>query len=251
MSSPTLAAEPDGRAGAEIAVRAGAAAPPFEEATLSPAQAHGGVILMTAWAALIRDALWLSVRAPLVLASVQQPASSYVDDVVLGNVEATAHFRATIWRHDTLRADVRASLGIGLPTAPDDPLRIDRRALAFGDALLGGRAPELFAARSIPLLASTSVSLATDRWSTRLGATLAAGEHAVPIFEAEGGAWIVGPVGVATGVRVFFLREPDVVTSFDASVLVRAGAHMTFALEASVPLGWAGAGVGPSMRLQF
>jgi hypothetical protein len=131
----------------------------------SGGQALTSVTSGTLWFA---NAVSLTLSVPLVAASVEQPAGSYVDTMAIGNPELRAAMRILrrSVRATTLQLD--AGLALGAPLASHDPSSLlPDRALAIADAIEGNGAPALLTSGVVPVTPVAGLVLAWRGVSTQ------------------------------------------------------------------------------------
>lgn len=154
-----------------LAARAhfGLATAPFAVGTLPEAKGQALSFLVGAERHLT-GSLWLGLRLPLVVASVEQPAGSYVDATAWGNPSLRITARGDARRLD--RFDVFVDVGgeLGAPLARHARSLLPNRALAIADGIEGQTEPGLFTPGILPATAFTQVTLLSPRW--RLSASL-------------------------------------------------------------------------------
>jgi len=128
----------------------GVAAGPFDARALSEAKGQALSSVSEAWYRLHGEA-WIGVRVPLVLASVRQPAGSYLDEAAWGNPELRLARRFTLVRNAKLTLRLTLGAGVGVPLAEHAPSLMPNRALALANAMQGFAEPELFTPGELPL----------------------------------------------------------------------------------------------------
>jgi hypothetical protein len=115
----------------------------------------------------------LTLRVPLVAASVEQPAGSYLDTMAIGNPELRATLRmlrrssrATTWQ-------LEGGLALGAPLASHDPSSLlPDRALAIANAIEGNGAPALLTSGVVPVTPLAGLALAWRRVNARTAVEL-------------------------------------------------------------------------------
>jgi len=114
--------------------------------------------------------LTLGAHAPVVLASVAQPAGSYVDSTTLGNPQLRAAMRWFDESSGDARLAIASGVELGIPLAGHSPNLVENRALAIANGIAGLAAPELFTPGVVPITAFAEAGWSSGRW--RIDATL-------------------------------------------------------------------------------
>jgi hypothetical protein len=149
--------------------RAGASTGPYVTAPFPETTAYGAVLTLRGrfrW----NRRFSVSVRVPLVLAGLQQPAGAFYGEAAWGNPELSGAFDLLRSEQDGWTLDLATSLALGVPVAEHDSAQLAGRALAFADALEGFGEPELFTPGVLPLSPAGHLLLSSQRW--RFGASL-------------------------------------------------------------------------------
>jgi hypothetical protein len=134
---------------------------PFDESALSEAKGQAFVFLLEDTHPLPVDAA-VAVRIPLVIASVAQPAGSYVDTVAVGNPQLRG-IKPVLRRSNELA--LSAGLDLGIPVAGHSTDLIANRALAIASGVEGLADPELFTPGVASITPFAILELASDRSS--------------------------------------------------------------------------------------
>jgi hypothetical protein len=137
----------------------GQASTPFDVMTLHEAKGQG-LVLAAGERHAVSPVLVLDLRVPIVLASVAQPASSYVDEATPGNPQLGARYRLL----DSTVA-LTAGLDVGAPIAGHDRTLIANRALAIANGIEGLAHPELFTPGVLPVTPHAELSWARSPWT--------------------------------------------------------------------------------------
>jgi hypothetical protein len=215
----------------------------------------------------LTGSLWLGLRLPLVVASVEQPAGSYVD--------------ATAWGNPSLRLTARGDarrLGpfVGAPLARHARSLLPNRALAIADGIEGQTDPGLFTPGVLPVTGFAQVTFDSPRWrlSSALelplllrvsDADLPPGDARtralgfIPVLAVEGAAIVARGFGVALAASVALdLRRPvaEVHDPSLAQFLVRAspffrlGPQGVLLVDLQAPVGGARGGTSAALGLR-
>ena len=144
-----------------LSLRFGIAGAPFPATALPEVRGHAGSAVLMGQLRLT-PGYWLGVRAPLALASVAQPAGSYVDRVALGNPELFIQGARCCWTRGSWRARASARASVGVPLAGSS--LPDRQALALANALEGSAEPGLYTTGVLPIALGGALELSSSRW---------------------------------------------------------------------------------------
>jgi hypothetical protein len=241
-----------------IALGFGASAAPFALERSRRLTGHALVLTFEAgWRPI--ESVRVGARVPLVLASVAQPAGSYVDEAAFGNPELSGSYAFDAWSDDDLTLELEGSLALGLPLAEHDAEQIDASALAIGDALHGYAEPTLFTPDVVPVSLAATARLGSERWAAsatlRLPVLFRFDDEwppntrtrtvgfspalaidglywFVPWFGAGASAWLVLPL-----VRVAESAAERVQVSVAPAVVFRIAARLDLRARFLVPLG--------------
>ncbi len=160
--------EVNGRYGAHVLVRAGAASAPFYTAAQSEVETELSQArsLIVGGHYQIAPRLTIGARLPVAASSLRQPGGSYVDDKALGNPELFVEDRSFALARGRMMGRGAVRVAAGLPIADHGEVGSlnENRALALSDALDGWRNPELFGAGVIPMTLSGRLALAVSPW---------------------------------------------------------------------------------------
>jgi len=141
----------------------GLAAAPFDVMGLPDAKGQalsvglGGTWTVTPWLA-------LDLRVPFAVASVAEPAGSYVDTTAFGNPQLGAIV--------PLMERVAAGVRLGIPLASHDDHLLANRALAIANGIDGLAHPELFAPGVVALTPFAAARWSSSPWSLVLEARI-------------------------------------------------------------------------------
>jgi hypothetical protein len=136
----------------------------------SGGQALTSVTSGTLWFA---NAVSLTLRVPLVAASVEQPAGSYLDTMATGNPELRAVMRVLRQPVGATTLQLDAGLALGAPFASHDPSSLlPDRALAIANAIEGNGAPALLTSGVVPVTPLAGLALAWRRVNAKAAVEL-------------------------------------------------------------------------------
>jgi hypothetical protein len=152
-----------------VQVHVGIATAPFDPMALPEAKGQAFVLIVEGMHAVSSDVV-VGLRAPAVLASVAQPAGSYVDAATLGNLQLRAAYRALARRAERTELALVAGIDVGAPLAGHSAALMPNRALAIADGVEGRAHPELFTPGVVPASPFVDLALASTPW--RVDATL-------------------------------------------------------------------------------
>lgn len=141
----------------------GLATAPFDVMTLPEAKGQAFVITLDGSHPLGSNAS-IGIRAPFVIASVEQPAGSYVDDATVGNPQLRGAYRLLAHRTGTSVITLVGGLDIGAPLAGHSTTLMPNRALAIANAAEGMGSPDLFTPGVVPLTPSGSLQWISMPW---------------------------------------------------------------------------------------
>jgi hypothetical protein len=164
IASPLGSEMAPGGVALEAEAHFGVTTAPFDVSNLSQAKGHAFVFHAAARYAL-SEPLTFELGAPLVLASVAQPAGSYVDTAALGNPQLGARYRFSRLARVSSTLSLAAGLRLGAPLASHGPDLMPNRALAIADGVEGRGSPEWFTPGVVPWTASCDGRWAFRRWS--------------------------------------------------------------------------------------
>lgn len=137
----------------------GLATAPFDAMAFGEAKGQAFVITLDGSHALGSNAA-IGIRAPFVIASVAQPAGSYVDDATLANPQLRGAYR---WL--TSGMTIVGGLDIAAPLAGHGATLMQNRALAIANAVEGLGYPDLFTPGVVSLTPFASVQWRSLPWS--------------------------------------------------------------------------------------
>lgn len=140
----------------------GLAAAPFDVMTLPEAKGQAFVVGLHGSYAL-GSSTSIGVRAPFVIASVAQPAGSYVDAATVGNPQLRGAHRL-LHRTSTAVMTLVGGLDIGVPLAGHSASLLPNRALAIANAIDGMGSPDLFTPGVVPVTPSASLQWISMPW---------------------------------------------------------------------------------------
>jgi len=170
-AEPGFDAEPANHDRLELQARFGLATAPFDVMALPEARGQAFVIVADGRIA-VAPRIAIELRAPLVLASVAQPAGSYVDAATSGNPQLRAIYQLADRRGPESELAVIGGLDLGAPLAGHDATLLANRALAIASAIDGFAHPELFAPGSVPITPFASARWTAGPWTLAAAARL-------------------------------------------------------------------------------
>jgi len=274
---PTLESElARGGAAVEAQAHFGVATAPFDVNGLSQAKGHAFVLLAGGRYAL-SDMLSLELVAPLVLASVAQPAGSYVDAAAFGNPQLGARYRLLRLEQAGSILSVAVRFQLGAPIAGHDADLMPNRALAIADGIEGRGRPGWFTPGVVPATASGNLCWTSMRWSfdarLELPVLLRTSRADLPrsasrtkalglatVLELEGRYRLTQRLSLASALQLFFDLLPPQVHVADVSpiqdlerlsLLVHFGSGSAFVVDVQAAAGGSlgGSTVGGGLRL--
>lgn len=136
----------------------GLATAPFDAMALPEARGQALVFVLDGQIAASRR-IAIDLRVPLVLASVAQPAGSYVDSRASGNPQLGARYEILDRRGPDTELVLAGGLELGAPLAGHDAALMANRALAIANGIEGLAHPELFTPGRAPI-----TPFASGRW---------------------------------------------------------------------------------------
>jgi hypothetical protein len=169
LPRPITFEDPD-RYSLSVRARFGVATAPFFTRALPVVRGHGVSLRLSAAYRLSSDSL-LGVEAPpVVLASVAQPAQSYVDTLSWGNPRFSLSQRAELWNDARIRFLGVASAALGAPIARHGPAGslFGLRALQLASAFDALRDQDLYTSGILPLAVGYATLLEQGHWSLEL-----------------------------------------------------------------------------------
>jgi hypothetical protein len=224
----------------------------------------------------LTGSLWLGLRLPLVAASVEQPAGSYVDATAWGNPSLRLTARGDARRLGPLALLVDVGGEVGAPLARHARSLLPNRALAIAGGIEGQAEPGLFTPGVLPVTAFTQVTLLSPRWSVSASlqlpllvrvsdADLPPADSRTrslgftPVLAVQGAAVVVRSFGVALLATVALDLRPPVAEVRDvplAQFLVRAspffhlGRRTLLLVDLQAPVGGALGGTSAALGLR-
>jgi hypothetical protein len=260
-----------------LAARAqlGLATAPFAVRALPEAKGQALTFLVDGERHLIGN-LWLGLRLPLVVASIEQPAGSYVDATAWGNpsLRVTRHSDARRLGPFSILVDIGGE--VAAPLARHSRSLLPNRALAIANGIEGQTEPGLFTPGVLPATGFAQVTFVSTRWCASStvslpllmrvsDADLPAGDSQTrslgftPVLAIQGAGLLVRSFGVALVAAVAFDLRPPVVEVRAvplAQLLVRASPFFRLGREAlllvdlQAPLGGALGGTAAALGLR-
>jgi hypothetical protein len=152
------------RLSAALELRLGATTAPYFTRAFPEVRGHGVVALLHAGYR-ITERYSAGAALALLALSVEQPAGSYVDEFVSGNLDMFFRHDHALLDTPRLRLTMNAGAAVALPIAERSRSAslLPGRALRIGSALDGFRHPELYTQGVLPIAASIAVRL-ERRW---------------------------------------------------------------------------------------
>ena len=247
-----------GRGGVALSMRAGVARAPFDAASFPFTNGQAMTLVLAGWLA-IRPETWLVFRAPLVIASVAQPAGSYADEAAWASPMLGIETHAIAWHTEGLALRAIVGGSVAAPLAEHASSLMPNRALAVGSAIDGPRTPELFVPGVVPFTGHAGLDLSSARWSVRARARIPvlvrvshadqSAAHAastLPVVGAGAGVWILRTVAATLDVDValphiappFKLAPGSAVAQLvvTPSLVIRLGERGGLVLSAVLPV---------------
>ena len=143
--------------------RLGQSRAPYVTSAFPEVSGYGAAVTLEARLRLSSQ-LSLGVRAPLVLARVEQPAGALYAEAAWANPELSLAFERPWWQRDDWKLSWSTWLALGAPLAEHDRAQLAGRALHLADAWEGFSEPELYTPGVLPVTPAGSVALSGRRW---------------------------------------------------------------------------------------
>jgi len=149
--------------------RVGQSTAPYVTRAFPRASGYGAWLLAAGRYQIVPQ-LELSLRVPLVLMRVEQPAGALYAEAAWGNPELNASYWHPWLQPGDWHLRFGAGFAVGVPLAEHDPAQLAGRALRLANALEGSSEPSLFTPGILPLSPSGSLVLQNANW--KLSASL-------------------------------------------------------------------------------
>jgi hypothetical protein len=150
-------------------VHFGVATAPFDVMTLPEAKGQA-LTFLAGGRTLLAPEVVFEIRVPIVLASVAQPAGSYVDRAAIGNPQLGGSYRWILPRLGGQELAVSAGVDLGVPIATHDAALMSNRALAIANGVDGLARPELFTPGTLPITSFADLRWASRQWGLQVRA---------------------------------------------------------------------------------
>jgi hypothetical protein len=172
LATARAAAEPleaDSANAIQANVHFGLATAPFDVMPLPEAKGQA-VTFLASGRYLLRPEVAIEIRVPIVLASLAQPAGSYVDRAAIGNPQLGASYRWRLRRLADEELAASAGVDLGVPIATHDGALLSNRALAIANGVDGLARPELYTPGTLPITCFAEVRWVWRPWQLGVAA---------------------------------------------------------------------------------